>query len=161
MQTIQIVMRRFVIVLSLETARTVMARIWARISAILEAIKNTVFRVRTKVSSLFIRVREVSAETTAQPDEPYADDTEDRFLAWEAARGETLQQAEDCERQALRLLARAALLRTAVKYDDRGETYIADELREHADEVPEFEAAWCRPQLRLVTGDDASTQRGA
>jgi hypothetical protein len=59
-------------------------------------------------------------------------DTEDRFAAWEADRDRKMHEAEEYERQGLRLLSRAALLRVALRCDDRGETFIAQELREHA-----------------------------
>jgi hypothetical protein len=72
---------------------------------------------------------EIVAEcTVAGPD----DDTEDRFAAWESDRDEKLHEAEECELQGLRLLSRAALLHAALRCDDRGETFVAEELREHA-----------------------------
>jgi hypothetical protein len=60
------------------------------------------------------------------------DETEDRFAAWEVDRDEKLHEAEEYELQGLRLLSRAALLHAAVRCDDRGETFLAEELREHA-----------------------------
>ena len=72
---------------------------------------------------------EIVTESTVAGTE---DDTEDRFAAWESVREERQHEAEECERQGLRLLSRAALLHAALRCDDRGETFIAEELREHA-----------------------------
>jgi hypothetical protein len=97
------------------------------------------------------------------PPEEYTeeDDSEERFAGWETARAETLHEAGTCERQGLRLLARAALLRLAVQCDDAGETFIADQLREHAIEPPVPDSVWDRPPLRIVGTDNTPTQRGA
>jgi hypothetical protein len=60
------------------------------------------------------------------------EDTEAPFAAWEAERNEKLYQVQDYEQQGLNLLGKAALLRAAIRCDDRGETFIAEELREQA-----------------------------
>ena len=75
-----------------------------------------------------------------RPDEPSCEetsyeesgDTEDTLAAWDTDRAERLHEAEQYEQQGLRLLAKAALLRVAIGCDGRGETFIAEELREHA-----------------------------
>jgi hypothetical protein len=115
---------------------------------------------------------------TIQPIEPTADtvpeaaiyveedDAEETFAAWEADRNEKLYQVQDCEQQGLNLLSKAALLRAAVKCDDRGETFIAEELREQAEaigskcitEVPSD--TWDRPVLRVVAANDVPAQPG-
>jgi hypothetical protein len=115
----------------------------------MQAIHNTVRRLFAMTTLLTIKAallracRMPQTPHVIQPTEPApeivtectaagADDTEDRFAAWEADRDEKLHEAEECELQGLRLLSRAALLHAALRCDDRGETFIADELREHA-----------------------------
>ena len=97
-----------------------------------------------------------------------SDDTEEKFAAWETDRDEKLHQAETLEQQGLHLLAKAALLYTAIKCDDRGETFIAEELREHVDTIgrePATEVSddtICdEPTLRLIRENDLPTNCGA
>jgi hypothetical protein len=125
----------------------------------LEVIKLALLRWRNKVASVFSRENESATENESLS--LHGDDTEERFAAWEAARGEILDQAEGYEQEGVRLLARAALLRTSVKCDDRGESFIASELREHADDVSLRDASSARPQLRLVGNEFSPANRGA
>jgi hypothetical protein len=105
--------------------------------------------------------------STPMPEEACTDEPspDEKFAAWEAERAAKLDQASTYEQKGLRLLARAALLRASVKCDDRGETFIAEELRELADDTPptqpNSEAAWERPVLRIVAADDVPANRGA
>jgi hypothetical protein len=112
------------------------------------------------------------AEPESSPPTPMSEEIEtaepspdEKFAAWEAERAEKLDQASTYEQQGLRLLARAALLRASVKCDDRGETFIAEELRELADDAPATppisDTAWERPTLRIVAADDTPANRGA
>jgi hypothetical protein len=116
----------------------------------MQAIQNTVRRLFAMTTLLTIKaalLRACGKQATAQviqSAEPASEivtectvagtdeDTEDRFAAWEADRDQKLHEAEECELQGLRLLSRAALLHAALRCDDRGETFVADELREHA-----------------------------
>jgi hypothetical protein len=145
MRAIQNTMRRFLIVLNLH------------------AIKDALLRVCRKRTPAVIQPSEPVVETPPQDDEMYAedDDVDERFAAWEEARSETLQQANDCERQALRLLSRAALLRAAVQCDDHGETFLAGELRAHANDVAVSQSALNHTALRLVGFDDTPAECGA
>lgn len=108
------------------------------------------------------------ADTITSADEsPYAepDDTEEKFAAWEAERSEKLRQAADLEQQGLRLIASATLLRASIKCEDRGETFIAAELRELADDnqpgAPIEAVAYDRPILRIADVEDEPLPRGA
>jgi hypothetical protein len=93
---------------------------------------------------------------------------EDQFANWDTDRADKLHQAEAYEQQGLRLLAKAALLRVAIKCDSRGETFIAEELREHAHvldgeyvEALSAEESWQPTTIRFATTDSNSTKRGA
>ncbi len=93
------------------------------------------------------------------------DDTEEKFAAWEAERSEKLRHAADLEQQGVRLLSQAALLRASIKCEDRGETFIAEELRELADDnppgAPIDAVAYDRPILRIAGVEDEPLPRGA
>ena len=93
-----------------------------------------------------------------------SDDTEEKFAAWESDRDEKLHQAEMLEEQGLRFLAKATLLRIAIRCDDRGETFIAEELREHAQTLDNetvdalsAEERWA-PTVPFATGKTAPAQ---
>ena len=105
-------------------------RRYLAVSALL-SFKDTLLRLCRKQAPI-----QPSAPTTRvkQQIELYveAEDPEDQFAAWEAERDDRLHQAEEFEGQGLQLLGKAALLRTAIRCEDRGETFIAQELREHA-----------------------------
>jgi hypothetical protein len=96
---------------------------------------------------------------------PATDDTEERFAAWESEQKEKVHQAEQLEQQGLKLLSRAALLRAAIKCDNRGDSFVGSELRELADNVGndfgiETTTSDGTPILRLI-GTDGPTKRGA
>ena len=102
-------------------------------------------------------------EPTTETDTPlaiYADeaDAEEKFAAWEMERSEKLRKATEHEQHGLRFLAQAALLRASVKCEDRGESFIAEELRELAADTPLPEpvpaTAWDRPALRIFGADE-------
>ena len=116
MQAIQNTVRRSFTLTTLLTIKAVLLRACRR-------------QVQPQVTPGTEPVPEIGAESAGSE----TDDTDDRFAAWESVRDERLHEAEECERQGLRLLSRAALLHAAVRSDDRGETFIADELREHAE----------------------------
>jgi hypothetical protein len=115
---------------------------------------------------------EPCAPLTATEDdtEVYAEeaDPEEAFREWEAQRNERLVRIQDLEQQGLVLLGKAALLRAAVKCDDRGEGFFADELRDQADKIDAStlnEVPACAgegPMLRLARfADEAPLPRGA
>jgi hypothetical protein len=95
------------------------------------------------------------------------DDPEETFAEWEAARNEMLHQVQDYERRGLDLLSKAALLRAALKCDDRGELFIAEEIREQAEaigsqsitEVPSD--TWESPVVDVAAANDVPAQAGA
>jgi hypothetical protein len=96
---------------------------------------------------------------------PAQDDTEDRFAAWEAEQNEKLHEAERLEQKGLMLLSKSALLRAAITCDNRGDTFIANELRELAQNAdantsPHTATGDGTPILRLV-GSDIPAKRGA
>lgn len=62
-----------------------------------------------------------------------AEESEDRFSAWEKDRAVTLNDAEQAEQQGLRHLTKAALLRLVVYFEDEGLFVVAHELRQQAD----------------------------
>jgi hypothetical protein len=103
-------------------------------------------------------------------DMPYEepDEVEGTFAAGDTERGEKLQEALDCEKNGLRLLAKATLLRVAIQCDDRGETFHAKELRERAQilntesvDALSAEEVWQPTTLQFCNSDDAPTTRGA
>jgi hypothetical protein len=120
---------------------------------------------------IFHRQTQHTAQTDASgssTDEPlYAepDDTEDKFAAWENERNDKLRQAADLEQQGVHLLAQAALLRASMKCEDRGESFMAEELRELADDntpcAPSDTVAYDRPILRIAVAEDEPLPRGA
>jgi hypothetical protein len=131
-------------------------------------VKHALLRICRKQGQP-VQVSEPTVETAPEVEICVAeDDTEERFAAWEDSRAEKLQQAESHEQQGLRLLEKAALLRAAVHCDDRGETFIAQELRDQADgigsesftDVP-ADTISESPRLRIVTGDEVPVQGGA
>ena len=73
----------------------------------------------------------------------------------------------DYEQRGLELLTQAALLRTALRCDDGGGTFIAEEIREQAEaiggtsitEVPSD--TWDGPILDAVAAQDVPAQVGA
>jgi hypothetical protein len=72
-----------------------------------------------------------------------------------ALRTKTLDQAEDSEQQGLGLLAQAALLRAAIRCADRGQTDLAEKLRDDADNVTTLELTGPRrPLVRIVEIDN-------
>ena len=70
---------------------------------------------------------------TSNADDTVLDDADDPLTAWEEDRANTLHDAEDNERQGLRCLTRAALLRLVVHFEDEGLFVVAHELRQQAD----------------------------
>src|SRR5579859_5174862 len=101
----------------------------------------TVQHVKAGLLKIIYRQPQPSADDSEGSDKPvdeapYAepDDAEEKFAAWEDERNDKLRHATDLEQQGVRLLAQAALLRAAIKCEDRGETFIAQELRELADD---------------------------
>jgi hypothetical protein len=134
------------------------------------AIHNTVrlFAIASNLRVVGDALRRLCRKQPAQPIRPCEPTTatapeaavyveeenpEEAFAAWEADRNEKLYVIQDNEQQGLNLLCKAALLRAALRCDDRGETFIAAELREQAEvmgsksitEVPSD--TWARPVL--------------
>jgi hypothetical protein len=118
MLAIQNAMRRFLIFANLNVVK----------HALLRMCRKPAVQVITPKSVIEPAI-EPAMEVTPNTE---VEDTEDRFAAWEDDRDEKLHQAEVFEEQGLRLLAKATLLRVAIRCDDRGEVFIAEELREHA-----------------------------
>jgi hypothetical protein len=131
-------------------------------------IKAALLRACGKQPPQSIQRPEAVADT-APTDALYVDedDPEETFAEWEAARNEMLHQVQDYEQRGLDLLAKAALLRAALKCDDRGESFIAEEIREQAEaiggtsitEVPSD--TWDGPILDIVAAHDVPAQVGA
>ena len=131
-------------------------------------IKAALLRACGKQPTQPIQQREPVADATPT-DELYVaeNDPEEAFAEWEAARNEMLHRIQDHEQRGLELLGKAALLRAALKCDDRGETFLAEEIREQAEaigsqsitEVPSD--TWERPIPDVVTAHDAPDQAGA
>jgi hypothetical protein len=112
--------------------RNTVQRVFAM--ATLLTIKNALLRIYRKQPSQPIQQREPATDI-APTGELYAtdDDPEETFADWEADRNEKLYQVQEYEQRGLDLLGKAALLRAALKCDDRGETFIAEEIREQAE----------------------------
>jgi hypothetical protein len=124
-------------------------------------IKAALLRACGKQPQQSIQQRE-PVTGTPPIDELYVevDDPEESFAAWDAARNERLHQVQQYEQQGLSLLSKAALLRAAILCDDRGETFLAEEIREQAEaigsrsftEVPSD--TWERPLLPVLASLD-------
>ena len=131
-------------------------------------IKAALLRTCGKQPPQPIQRPELAADT-ASMDALYVDesDSEETFAEWEADRNEKLHQVQDYEQRGLDLLAKAALLRAALRCDDRGETFIAEEIREQAEaiggtsitEVPSDN--WDGPIRDAVAAQDVPAQVGA
>ena len=131
-------------------------------------LKAALLRACGKQPPQPIQQREPVAESPPT-DELYVaeDDPEETFAEWEAARNEMLHQVQDYEQRGLRLLSKAALLRAALKCDDRGETFVAEEIREQAEaigsqsitEVPSD--TWESPVVDVATTNDMPAPAGA
>jgi hypothetical protein len=119
---------------SMLAIRNTVQRVFAM--ATLLTIKNALLCICRKQPSQPIQQRE--AVTDIGPTGGlYAidDDPEETFADWEADRNEKLYQVQEYEQRGLDLLGKAALLRAALKCDDRGETFIAEEIREQAEAI--------------------------
>ncbi len=131
----------------------------------------TLASIKAGLCSIIFRHRpnteQTEASSSSTDESPYAepDDTEEKFAAWEAERSEKLLHATDLEQQGVRLLSQAALLRASIKCEDRGETFIAEELRELADDnqqgAPVEAIAYDRPILRIAGVEDEPLPRRA
>ena len=92
------------------------------------------------------------------------DDPEEAFAEWEADRNEKLHRVQDYEQRGLELLGKAALLRSALQCDDRGETLLAEELREQAEAMDHqsitevLSDTWERPFLDATRATDVATK---
>jgi hypothetical protein len=140
----------------------------ANIQAVKERL-SSLCRRQTQLAQEAKPVDKASAEEEIREDDLYPafDDTEDRFAAWEAEQNEKLHEAETLEQQGLALLSKAALLRAAIKCDNRADTFVAGELRELADNVRSdattttpADTNGTGPILRLV-GTEVPAKRGA
>jgi hypothetical protein len=146
----------------------------------IQGIKSRLLQCCRKHTPQVVRAAEVTepaqqpASTEQAPPEdeireddlyPAPDDTEDRFAAWETEQNERLHEAEVFEQKGLILVRKAALLRAAIQCDNRGDTFVANELRElaqnlDADPSTDTVTGDGAPILRLV-GTDGPVKRGA
>jgi hypothetical protein len=92
-------------------------------------------------------------------DEQSDDESEggETFGTWDSHRADKLYEVESYEQQGLRLLAKSALLRVAIRCDDHGERSLAEELREQASlldhqnvDALSAEQRWQPTSLRLA-----------
>jgi hypothetical protein len=138
----------------------------------LPSISRLVARLRHKLTMVTPAPSQSELAVAEAPNDepPYdePDEVEDTFAAWDTERGEKLQEALDCEKKGLRLLAKATLLRVAIQCDDRGETFHAEELRERAQildtenvDALSAEEVWQPTTLQFCNSDDSPTTRGA
>ena len=146
--------------------RTTVQRVFAM--ATLLTIKDALLRVCRKQPAQPIQNGEPVADAPPTEELYVAEDNpEEAFAEWEAARNQMLHQVQDYEQRGLDLLSKAALLRAALRCDDRGETFIAEEIREQAEaiggtsitEVPSD--TWDGPIRDAVAAQDVPAQVGA
>ena len=131
-------------------------------------IKAALLRACGKQPPQPIQRPELAADT-APTEELYVDenDSEETFAEWEADRNEKLHQVQDYEQRGLDLLAKAALLRAALRCDDRGETFIAEEIREQAEAIGSQSITVVpsdtleSPVVDVVAANDVPAQAGA
>jgi hypothetical protein len=153
----------------MRTIQNAVLRCWLSFLSLL-MISRVVARFRRPTPSLATVPAQLASPVEEQPtdDEHYTADAEDTFAAWDVQRAEKLHEAQDCEQQGLRLLAKATLLRVAIQCDDRGETLHAQELRERAQllntesvDVLSAENYWQPTELRIFDPDEMPAKVGA
>jgi hypothetical protein len=154
MQSIQNAVRRFFALSSLLTIK----------AALLRACRQPAPPIIAQPESAAAADTALAAESDT--DTAY-EDAEDQLVAWETERASRLDQVESYEQQGRQLLAKAALLRAALTCEDRGETFIAEELREHAEtlgresttEAVADTVSDC-PTLEIIGVEEVSAQPG-